>query len=207
MKKNVFSKCLLILVIVAIIVGVCVYRQHGKKVNERKLEARFDRFMCYYYPYIKDISNAANVYTRMKISLMHDYYENKKGRYIHETVNFYDGGSFSLKDEFMIFRFLEKSKWIDICKAFEPIKSAPSSRDDEKLSCMRILYSLSELLEVDIYEDECEEYDVIEKKQDLLDSLNIVIQSNFHSLKKYKTSKAKIDLNYISEDEYDLKNY
>ena len=59
---------------------------------------------------------------------------------------------------------------------------------------------------IDIY-DENIDYGTENLKRDLLDSLNLEIQSNFLKLIKYKVSGPRIDMNAISEFDYDIKNY
>ena len=209
MNKRNITRFLLAIALLAVLIGVSVIviKHHKEKETERRLEARFDKFMGYHYPYLKEISNAASIYERMQISLMYDYLTKHKGRYINEIVNYHDGGSFSMSEEFKLGRFLEQSSMLYFGRAFAPIETAPLSREKEKLFFYKILDTTSKLIKVDIYDDNIGLTETAEKKREFLDSLNMEIQSNFHSLVKYKDSSTKIDLNTISESDYDINNY
>lgn len=204
MRKKIVIICLLVAAIVTIAAGV--YVVVSKQNEERRLEARFDKFMGYFYPYFKDFSNAASIYKRMKISLMYDYLANHKGRYINETVNYYDGGVFSMADEFRIREFLDYSTMLYSSRAFGPISSAPTSRENERFTSYLLFDAIRQLLRVNIYDDNIE-YDTAEQIEETLDSLNLEIQTNFKNLNKYRNSSKKIDLNTISDSDYDLNNY
>ena len=201
-------KCLLAVTFVVTIIGISsiVYKNNEKREAERRLEARFDKFMGSYYPYLNDLSDAAAIYKLMQTSLMYDYLAYHKGRYINENVTYYFGGSFSMRDHFELENFLGKAKMLYICRAYGPIDTAPPSREEDKKSCFRIIKSIEQLLDVDIY-DENIDYGTENLKRDLLDSLNLEIQSNFLKLIKYKVSGPRIDMNAISEFDYDIKNY
>ncbi|MBR5697324.1 MAG: hypothetical protein IKX44_01700 [Prevotella sp.] len=209
MNKRNITRFLLATALLAVLISVSiiVVKHQKEKETERRLEARFDKFMGYYYPYLKEISNAARIYERMQISLMYDYLTNHKGRYIYEIVNYHDGGAFSMSEEFKLGRFLDQSSMLCFGRASAPINSAPLSRENEKMHFYKILDTTSKLIKVDIYDDNIGLNKTAEQTREFLDSLNLEIQSNFHSLVKYRDSSAKIDLNTISESDYDINNY
>lgn len=180
---------------------------YEKIERERKIEARFDRFMGYYYPYLKDISEASNIFKRMKISLMYDYISYRKGRYVYENVNYFDGGTFSMQQEHSLMSFLEESKMLYIARCYGPIDCATKSRVREKRECLRVLYSVKELLTVDIYNDNLVLYGNHEKVRNTIDSLNLEIQQGVHNLSKYRESTSRKDLKSINESDYNIENY
>ena len=195
--------------LVAVLVGVSVIivKQQKKKETEHRLESRFDKFMGFYYPYLKDLSDAAAIYKLMKTSLMYDYLSYHKGRYIDENVNYYYGGYFSMRDYITIREFLEQAKMLYVCRAYGPIDSAPPSREEDKESCYRILNTVGKLLSVDIYDDNIGINRLEERKREFLDSLNLEIQSSFLNLIKYRVSGPRMDLNTISEVDYNINSY
>ena len=143
-RKKIILICLLAVAFVAatICVSSIVYKDNEKKETERRLEARFDKFIGYYYPYLRDLSDAAAIYKLMQTSLMYDYLSYHKGRYINENVNYYYGGSFSMRDYSELVSFLEKAKMLYVCRAYGPIDSAPLSREEDRNSCHIILNSI-----------------------------------------------------------------
>lgn len=209
MHKKTIKRCLLVAALVAVLAGVSVImvKQQKKKETEHRLESRFDKFMGFYYPYLKDISDAAAIYKLMETSLMYDYLSYHKGRFIDENVNYYYGGFFSMRDYNNIRKFLEEMRMLYACRAYGPIDTAPPSRIKEKESCYRILNTMGKLLSVDIYDSEIGMNGLAERKREILDSLNLEIQSSYLELIKYKVSGPRIDLNTISEVDYNLNSY
>lgn len=204
MRKRVII-CFSVVAIIIVLAGaiVLVVKNNEYKESERKLEARFDKFMGYFYPYLNDISKAADIYKRMQISLIYDYTLHQKGRYIYEDVSYYDGGTFSMRDYSFIEKILEQASNLFFYRAYGPIQEAPQSRIEERFSLYKILNAAKELFLADIYNDDI----ALQSRVENVDSLNMEIQFNMHSLIKYKNSSPTIDLNSISEAEYDLNNY
>lgn len=206
MKKKTI---LLISTVAAVLLAVsvfCVIKHNAEIKKEKQLDARFDKFMGYYYPYLKDIADAADIYKRMQISLMYDYIATRDGKYIYETVKYYDGGGcFSMREHNNLYKFLGQAELLNFSRTFEPINAGTSSREKEKTACSNILWSARALHNFDIYEDDIALYGV-QKSHEILDSLNLEIQNNIRCLDAYKNSN-KINLNYISESDYDLNNY
>lgn len=174
---------------------------------EHRLEARFDKFMGYYYPCLKDISNAASIYKRMQLSLMYDYRMNHKGRYIYETVPYIDGGSFSMRDLDKVRQHLSTAGLLHSGRSYGPIESTPPSRIKERIACDKVLFTTNEMLSVDIYDENIDMPETVERIHDVLDSLNIEIQMAFLKLKKYRNANSKISINSIREYDYDINNY
>ena len=79
--------------------------------------------------------------------------------------------------------------------------------DKDKESCYRILNTVGKLLSVDIYDDNIGINRLEERKREFLDSLNLEIQSSFLNLIKYRVSGPRMDLNTISEVDYNINSY
>lgn len=205
MKNKIIKYCIFAFFI--LVTFFFIYKVYEKNNNEKKLEARFDKFAEYFYPHLKEISEASNTYKRMQISLMYDYLEHKKGRFVYETVRYYDGGIFSMKDEFNIMLFLENTTNLFVHKAMSPINNAPNSRNMERDAVWNILNSARALAKIDVYIDDYDIYSAASRTKETIDSLVLDIQGNLHSLSKYNNSKIKLDLGQISDAEYDLSNY
>lgn len=205
-KKILYSIIAIVSITILAFVGIKQYKFYEK---EKKLEARFDKFMVYYYPYLDDIAHAANIYTRQQVSLMYDYMTNQRGRYIHENVGYYDGdGYFSMRENFNIMVFLQQSQIYYFCRASGPVgNGAPRSRYEERNEFERVFQSARSLEHFNIYVDDINYYGRADKIKAILDSLNFEIQSGLHNLRKYRNSGPKIDFNLISDADYDLKNY
>lgn len=185
-----------------------IFTKYYEKIErERKLEARFDRFMGYYYPYLKDIADASSIYKRMEISLMYDYLKNKRGRYIHENVNYYDGGMFSMQDEFTLMTFLKRADMLNIARCSGPINFASESRCQEQREFFRIIYSVKELLAVNIYDESLALYGTYQRVHEQIDSLDFEIKKGLNGLAKYKNASMRVDLNSISNSDYELDSY
>lgn len=202
-------KYFIVIALITLLIGTffCLVKCHKESEKERQLNARFDRFVGYYYPYLKEIASAADIYKRMQISLMYDYYENQNGRYIYETVRYYDGGGyFSMREHFKLEKFLRQAELLTFCRAYGPINAGTTSREKEKTACYKILWTSSELHNFDIYDEDVARYGV-QRSHEILDSLNLEIQNSLLVLADYKKYRQKIDFNYISEADYDLSNY
>jgi len=199
-------------IIVLTVIGGAVFLivHHKNQIKNEKLEARFDKFMEYHYPYLENISKAASYYSRMQISLMYDYLKNNRGRYINETVPYYDGGFFSMRDHLKVEDIVEHAMNLYISHSSLPMREAlyghPSSRFDESLAWYKIILTANELRHVDIYDDDFRYNGKSKQVEETIDSLYIVIKNSLYSLSKYKNSSNK-DLNWISEEEFDLNNY
>lgn len=192
-------------ILVTIFIFYNVYENNN---NGKKLEARFDKFAEYFYPHLKEISQASNTYKRMQISLLYDYMQHKKGRFAYETVNYYDGGQFLMKDEINIMIFLKNTtNSMFFLKAMSPINNAPESRNMEKDAVWNILNSAKALAETDVYIEDYDIYSAASRTKETIDSLVLDIQGNLHCLSKYNNSKIKLDLSQISDSDYDLSNY
>ena len=92
-RKYVTKKSITIsvaIIAMCLLCGAVFYVAKYRKEQEqnRKLEARFDKFMGYHYPYLEQIARASNIYSRQQISLMYDYLKNHKGRYINENLSY-----------------------------------------------------------------------------------------------------------------------
>lgn len=205
-SKKKYLAFFLFVILLSILAFMCI-KYYEKIEKERKIEARFDRFMGYYYPYLKDIAEASNLYKRMKVSLMYDYISYRKGRYVYENVNYFDGGTFSMQQELSLMSFLEESKMLYFARCYGPIDCATKSRVREKRECLRVLYSVKELLAVDIYDNNIALYGRHEDVRNTIDSLNSEIQQSLYNLSKYRESAVRINLNSISESDYNLDNY
>lgn len=207
-KENILRYILIASILVSILISTFMVIKHHKQVErDRQLEARFDRFMGYLYPSLKEISEAAYAYKRIQISLMYDYIANRKGRYVYETVKYYDGGYFSMKEFGRLEMILLKANMLLNSQLYTPIYQAPPSRIKERDACHHILYTIEPLRHVDIYDYDIAAKEKTKQVEELFDSLNMVIQSNFFSLIKYKDKFTSIDLNSINEAEFDLNNY
>ena len=206
MNKQIVFKYLFGILFIAFIVGAfCISKHIEKKENNRRLEARFDKFLGYLYPDFKYISYASNIYCRMQVSLMYDYLKNKRGRKIDEMVKYYDGGYFSMREMSHWELVLEQYRNMGVWRVFGPIMTAPPSRLKERLACYRIFWPIDELLYVNYYELDSNE--TVQNKEKIIDSLNMVIQCNFYSINRYRNISPKRDLNTIPDYEYDLNNY
>lgn len=208
MKINIKKWSLITMSLFAFCVILWGAIDHKKNVKEKhQMEARFDKFMGYYYPILEDFAKASDIYKRMEISLMYDYISYGKGRYIDEIVNYYDGGSFSMRDHFNLMRFLDSSTGLYASRSCALIRQAPDSRREEAIACNNILDCAKELAHTDIYDSDIALYEKQEKVKDLLDSLNFEIHLGVHNLSKYKKQSTRININDIPEYEYDLANY
>jgi len=209
MGKKLFIKLSIAFVVIASLIFaiVLVQKHNGKIEEEKRLEARFDRFMGYLFPYLKEYAYAADIFKRMQISLMYDHIKNRRGRYINEIVNYYDGGYFSMY-EYTQWEFkLEQAKMLYFSRPYLVTEADLKSRNDERIALIKILDAIRRMLQEDIYDDDISIYDLTKRKQNILDSLNFEIQSNFHGLIKYNNLSPKIDLNSINESDYDLSSY
>lgn len=211
MNKNTKKWTLLAISIIAVFAlsailwGVSV---HQKKVEkERKMEARFDKFMGYYYPILADMAQVSDVYRRMQISMMYDYIKYNKPRYAGDYVSYFDGGCFSTRTLFNYMFFLKSWCILNATKSFTVIGRPSKSRRKECKACRNILQSVVKMLNVDIYDGDLIRDGKQEKVHELLDSLNYEIQSGIMTLSRYKNNSTRIDLNDIPESEYDLSNY
>lgn len=166
--------------------------------------------MEYHYPYLENISKAASYYSRMQISLMYDYLKNNRGRYINETVPYYDGGYFSMRDLYKVEDIVEHATNLYNSHSSLPMREAlygsPSSRFNDSYAWYTIIWTAYSLRRIDIYDDNYRYNGKAKQVEDTIDSLYVVIKSSIYSLSKYKNS-SKIDLNFINEEEFDLNNY
>lgn len=204
MKRIIKYALLPIFIFAAIFLFFKIYENNE---NERKLEARFDKFAGYFYPHLKEISEASNIYKRMQISLMYDYLEQKKGRFAYETVRYYDGGVFLVKDHINIMFFLQNSTNKLTFKTSYILNTAPVSRHKERNAIFKIINSARALTKVDIYIDDYDIQSVAAGTKETFDSLVSEIQGNLYLLSKYKNKKDKLDLSQIKDSDYDLNNY
>ena len=196
----------LVAVILLAVIVFCLVKHNEELKKEKRLDARFDKFMGYYYPYLKDIADVADIYKRMQISLMYDYIVNQDSRFIDETVKYYDGGGyFSMREHYKLEKFLRQTELLTFSRAYGPINAGTSHREKEETACSKILWLARELHNFDIYDEDVATYGV-QKSHEILDSLNLEIQNSIRILADYKNDN-KIDLNYISEADYDLNNY
>ena len=153
---------------------------------------------------MKEISDASNVYRRMKVSLLYDYYQNHRGRYINETVNYYDFGSFSMNDYINYETFLRQADILSACRASFPIENAPQSRKKERLAWQRFFQDIRQLVAFDY---ELWEKETLEQTKEKIDSLNLELQSSFFELIKYRDANHIESLNSIIESDYKIDNY
>lgn len=206
-NKKIIIRILTITVIVALIMGSAFAILHHKnKKEEQQLEARFDRFMGYYYPYLQDIAKAAEVYKRMQISIMYDHLKYHKDRYIDDYISYYDGGSFSLREHHYNEQILSYATLLYIARACEPIKTAPKTRIKERNSCLWMLETAEKFTKLNVYDDDIRIKGTTNRIIEVYDSLYVDLISDFHNLTKYKHANKK-DINQILDEEYDLNNY
>lgn len=206
--SNRTARIILPVIIVLTIIGGSIFLivHHKNQIKNEKLEARFDRFMGYYYPYLENITKAAEIYKRMQISLMYDYIKYNRGRYIYETVPYYNGGYFSMRDLDNVENILDHADMLYVSRTINPIYEAPKSRYNERYACLSVIYDARDLCKVDIYDENIGINGNAKRTEEVFDSLYIDMMSNFYSLSKYKTTYKK-DLNSISDFEFDLNNY
>lgn len=214
-RKYVTKKSITIsvaIIAMCLLCGAVFYVAKYRKEQEqnRKLEARFDKFMGYHYPYLEQIARAFNIYSRQQISLMYDYLKNHKGRYINENVSYYDNGEFfSMRENCDLMTFFENARLLHVARSTGPIYCAPSSRFSEYKAFHDILDASQGLSirGINIFDDNIALYNKADIVRDKIDSLNLCIQSSIYALRKYKNREKEIDLNSIPESDFDLDNY
>lgn len=200
------------IIAICLLSGAVFYVAKYRKEQEqnRKLEARFDKFMGYHYPYLEQIARASNIYSRQQISLMYDYLKNHRGRYTNENVRYYDNGEFfSMRENFDLMTLFQNAKLLYFARSTGPIYCAPPSRFSECKAFNDILDATRRMGigGINIFDDNIALYNKADIVRDKIDSLNLCIQSSIYALRKYKNSVKEIDLNSIPESDFDLDNY
>lgn len=214
-RKYVTKKSITIsvaIIAMCLLCGAVFYVAKYRKEQEqnRKLEAQFDKFMGYHYPYLEKIARASNIYSRQQISLMYDYLNNHRGRYINENVRYYDNGElFSMRENFDLMTLFLYTKLLYFARSTGPIYCAPPSRFSECKAFHDILDATQRIGigGINIFDDNIALYDRADIVRDKIDSLNLCIQSSIYTLRKYKNKEKEIDLNSIPESDFDLDNY
>ena len=201
MKKSVI---IIASVIIVLIGSGIIYKAREQSIKQEKLEKRFDKFMSMFYPYLVRYSNDIDLYTRMQISLMVDYRNNHKGRYIYENVDFYDGGRFSLRNEAMVEQEIRRIESLSISMFASPIEYGPRSRITEKRCFYHIFSAGRQIKNIYIYETDKDERDIIREYDKIKDEVRATVLK----LQKYEVNNNEfVDPNQIPDKDYDLENY
>lgn len=206
MKKSIIG------IVLLAFLGFVGYKVYSENKKQAKLEARFDRFMNYWYPIVEQYSNDMDIYARMKKGVIMDHINYHQGRYINDVIQLYGGGYFSIRQYSNIEREIELFGFGISPMASSPISAAPYSRGSEKEAFFNIFRCGTQLNKIDDYESELEyDYDYREKVFNKIDSLSNEVRKNLLILKDYKrSSSASADLNILNnipDSEYELNNY